>query len=45
MSETGWIYVIADAQRAGSTLHTLLVDDIDELLVALRERGNLLRSR
>jgi hypothetical protein len=25
LNETGWIYVIADVDRAGSALHTLLV--------------------
>jgi predicted enzyme related to lactoylglutathione lyase len=39
MNETGWIYVIADAGRAGSALHTLLVDDLDAFLVGLTERG------
>ena len=38
MSETGWIYVIADADRAGSALHTLLVDDLDDFLAALAKR-------
>ena len=28
MNETGWIYVIVDPGRAGSALHTLLVDDL-----------------
>jgi predicted enzyme related to lactoylglutathione lyase len=39
MSETGWIYVIADADRAGSALQTLLVDDLDAFLAGLAGRG------
>jgi hypothetical protein len=39
MSETGWIYVIADPQRAGSALNTLLVDDLEVFLDGLSERG------
>jgi predicted enzyme related to lactoylglutathione lyase len=38
MSETGWIYVIADAARAGSALITLLVDDLDAFLSSLAQR-------
>jgi predicted enzyme related to lactoylglutathione lyase len=39
MSETGWIYVIADPGRAGSGLSTLLVEDLDVFLAGLAERG------
>lgn len=39
MTETGWIYVIEDADRAGSALHTLLVDDLDGFLHELAGRG------
>lgn len=39
MSETGWICLIADAGRAGSAVHTLLVDDLDVFLAGLTERG------
>lgn len=39
LTETGWIYVIADVDRAGSALHTLLVDDLDGFLAGLAERG------
>ena len=39
LTETGWIYVIADLDRAGSALHTLLVDDLDGFLAGLAERG------
>jgi hypothetical protein len=39
MSETGWIYLICDPNRAGSGLNTLLVDDLDVFLAGLAERG------
>lgn len=39
LTETAWVYVIADAARAGSGLDTLLVDDIDAFLGGLAERG------
>jgi predicted enzyme related to lactoylglutathione lyase len=39
LSETGWIYVVADAERAGRALVTLLVDDLDSEVAALAERG------
>ncbi|MDP9257309.1 MAG: VOC family protein [Actinomycetota bacterium] len=39
LTESGWIYVVADAGRAGSALVTVLVDDLDERIAGLRERG------
>jgi hypothetical protein len=39
LTETGWIYVIADPDRTGSALHTLLVDDLDGFVADLAERG------
>ncbi len=39
LTETGWIYLIADADRAGSGLHTLLVDDLDGFLAGLADHG------
>jgi hypothetical protein len=39
LTETGWIYLIADADRCGSAVHTLLVDDLDAFLVDLANRG------
>jgi hypothetical protein len=39
LTETGWIYVVADARRAGSALVTLLVDELDERIADLRKRG------
>jgi hypothetical protein len=31
LTETGWIYVVQDAERAGRALVTVLVDDLDAL--------------
>jgi hypothetical protein len=39
MTDTGWIYIIEDAECAGSALNTLLVDDLDALLADLAGRG------
>jgi predicted enzyme related to lactoylglutathione lyase len=39
LTDTGWIYLVADADRAGKSLLTLLVDDLDEQVAALAERG------
>ena len=39
MSESGWIYVIVDAARAGSASITLLVDDLNAFLAGLAERA------
>ncbi len=36
---TGWIYVVGDANRAGKALLTLLVDDLEDLVAGLGERG------
>ena len=35
----GWVYVVEDAERAGRALLTFLVDDLDEELAGLEERG------
>ena len=35
----GWLYVVADPERAGGSLLTLLVDDLDAELAAIGERG------
>jgi predicted enzyme related to lactoylglutathione lyase len=37
--ETGSIYVVRDAQRAGNGLLTLIVDDLDQQLGELAGRG------
>ena len=39
MSDTGWICLIRDAGRAGSAMHTVLVEDLDGFIAALGERG------
>ena len=37
--ENGWIYVVADTDRAGKALLTLMVDNLDRHVAALQERG------
>jgi hypothetical protein len=39
LTETGWIYIVADAERVGSAFNTLLVDNLDAFLADLAERG------
>jgi catechol 2,3-dioxygenase-like lactoylglutathione lyase family enzyme len=39
LAGSGWIYVIGDAERAGSALLTILVDDLDGQLAELAGRG------
>jgi catechol 2,3-dioxygenase-like lactoylglutathione lyase family enzyme len=39
LAGSGLIYVVADAERAGAALLTLIVDDLDALLAALAGRG------
>jgi hypothetical protein len=34
-----WVYVVADPGRAGNALLTVMVDDLDAHVAALRERG------
>jgi hypothetical protein len=38
-TESGWVYLVRDAARAGTAAVTLLVDDLGEQLAALAERG------
>lgn len=38
-TDTGWIYVVGDASRADTALLTLLVDDLDDLVAELGQRG------
>jgi catechol 2,3-dioxygenase-like lactoylglutathione lyase family enzyme len=38
-TDTGWIYLLADADRAGRGVVTLLLDDLDGMLGELAERG------
>ncbi len=39
LTEGGWIYVVGDPERAGGSLVTLLVDDLDRELAGIAERG------
>jgi glyoxylase I family protein len=39
LTDTGWIYVIGDAGRAGKALVTLLVDDLEDFAADLVRRG------
>jgi catechol 2,3-dioxygenase-like lactoylglutathione lyase family enzyme len=39
LTETGWLYIIADGKRAGGGVNTVLVDDLDELVAGFAERG------
>ena len=38
-TESGWIYVVRDAERAGRSAATLLVDDLDARLADLAARN------
>jgi hypothetical protein len=37
--ENAWIYVVADTDRAGKGLITLMVDDLERHVTELKERG------
>jgi predicted enzyme related to lactoylglutathione lyase len=40
VTETGWVYIVADdAARPGGGLLTLMVDDLDARIAAIAERG------
>ena len=39
VAETGWIYVVGNTRRAGHALLTLLVDDLEDQVAELAERG------
>jgi catechol 2,3-dioxygenase-like lactoylglutathione lyase family enzyme len=39
LTDDGWLYVVEDADRAGKGLITVLVDDLDERIAELGERG------
>jgi len=39
LTDESWIYVVADPERAGKGLVTVMVDDLDERLAAIEERG------
>jgi hypothetical protein len=38
LTDSGWIYLIAEPDRAGTALNTLLVDDIDAVVAGLVDR-------
>jgi catechol 2,3-dioxygenase-like lactoylglutathione lyase family enzyme len=39
LTDHAWVYVVEDRERAGSGLVTLMVDDLDERVAALADRG------
>jgi predicted enzyme related to lactoylglutathione lyase len=39
ISAAGWIYLIVDPPRAGATVHTILVEDLDEELARAAAQG------
>ena len=39
MSDSGWLCLIADRQRAGAAQHTILVDDLDAAVAGIEARG------
>ena len=39
LTDTAWIYVVIDAERAGRGLLTVLVDDLVALVAGVGERG------
>lgn len=39
LAGAGWIYVVVDAERAGTALHTVLVDDLDSFVALANGRG------
>jgi catechol 2,3-dioxygenase-like lactoylglutathione lyase family enzyme len=39
LTDESWIYVVVDRERAGRGLVTVMVDDLDERVAAIRQRG------
>ncbi len=39
LTDSGWLYVVRNAEKAGGAVVTLLVDDLDKQLPTLAERG------
>lgn len=39
VTDTGWVYVVGDSDRAGQTLLTLLVDNLEDHVAQLAGRG------
>lgn len=38
-SDSAWMYIIVDADRAGNALMILIIDNLDQQVATLRERG------
>ncbi len=39
LTDSGWLYIVVDPPRAGSSLNTVLVADLDAFLADLARRG------
>ena len=39
LTDTAWFYVLRDAERAGKAVLTVLVEDLDDQIAELTERG------
>lgn len=39
LTDSSWLYILAEPDRAGTALHTLLVDHLDALVAGLADRG------
>jgi predicted enzyme related to lactoylglutathione lyase len=39
LAEHAWVYVVEDPERAGRALVTLMVEDLDERVAAMADRG------
>ena len=39
LTDESWIYVVRDPERAGRALVTVMVDDLDERIAGIEERG------
>ena len=38
LTDSGWLYILVEPDRAGTALNTLLVDELDAFLAGLRDR-------
>ncbi len=39
LTDSSWLYILAEPDRAGSALHTLLVDDLDAFVSGIEDRA------
>jgi predicted enzyme related to lactoylglutathione lyase len=39
LTDESWVYVVRDPERAGRAIVTVMVDDLDDRLAAIAERG------